>query len=233
MLRFVAFIICMGLCTPSWAQEIVRNISVVGEAKEFVLPDQASLTVEVYAKNLSLDSAKKEHDAKLSALLDVAKRYKISGKDLSTQSARISPEYRWVNNTQNFEGYTYSTQISLTLHDLSKVGALLEDVVAMKPQSINGPNYSVEETKPILDKVRVAAVADAKQKAQGLAQQLGLKVGKAISISDSSSQPPVIMQRNMAFDQAEGMMMKSATVSPPVGEEVVNAQVYIMFELVE
>ena len=127
--------------------EIVRTISVVGEAKESLVPDRATFSVEIQAKNMDLDAAKKEHDTKLRDLLKLAKKYDIEDKDQRTNRGSIYPEWRWKNNTQEFQGYRVSTNVGFTLDDLDDVGAFLEDIVRTKPHSMSGPNYHLDDTK--------------------------------------------------------------------------------------
>ncbi len=215
--------------------DLVRSVSVVGEAKESLTPDRATISSTVQAKNQNLDAAKKEHDAKLRSLLALAKKYDVDDKDQRTVSSRIHPEWRWEKNTQVFKGYTVSTTVSFTLEDIKDVGAFLEDVVRTKPHQMNGPNYHMDDTKPIRDKVRVSAMKDAYAKAEALAKQADLKVGKAISISDRYQSPrPAIVNRGMIrADSVSFSAMESAPVTPPAGEQAIHAHVYVTYELEE
>lgn len=220
--------------------DIVRTISVVGEANIAMVPDRATITTEVRAEQMDLDAAKKEHDSKLRNLLKLAKKYDIDDADQRTNYGRINPQWEWKrtkpNNTNErvFKGYLVSTSVSFTLKDFDDVGPFLEDVVRTKPNSMNGPNYHIKDQKPIRDKARIAAMADANKKAAALAKEGGIKLGKPITISDRyQSAPKPILRRS--YGKAEmmtaDMAMSPAPVAPPSGEQKVHAQVYVTYEL--
>jgi uncharacterized protein YggE len=231
-MKYVVMMLAMLLAVPAMADEdVLRQIQVTGEAKASFVPDAVQIAAEVSAQNLSLEVAKKEHDTKLRALLKLQDKYGLEDKYLDTQSARIQPQYRWVNNTQKFEGYIVSTTVAFTLRKIDQAGAFLQDAVAVNPQSLNGPSYFIYDPKPLRDDVRLAAVKDAREKAQKLAAELGMKPGKPLVVSEQyqSAPQPVVMRKMEMAPQA--MAMGGAPVAAPAGEQEINAQIYITFEL--
>lgn len=239
---FAGMTIFLSAQIVSADDDIVRTISVVGEAKISMVPDRATITVEVRAEQMDLDAAKKEHDDKLRNLLKLAKKYDIDDSDQRTNYGRVSPQWEWKrtkpnnNNERVFKGYLVSTSVSFTLKNFDHVGPFLEDVVRTKPNTMNGPNYHIKDQKPTRDKARVAAMSDANAKARALAKEGGIKLGKPITISDRYQAPQKpIMRRSYA--KAEMMMadsaMSAAPVAPPAGEQQVHAQVYVTYELID
>lgn len=229
-MRILIAALLMALPWVCHADEIVRQISVTGQASESLMPDTFSLSVTVSARNNSLNEAKKEHDAKLRTLLEVAERYGIKGKYLSTGRAGIHPQWQWDNNKQVFKGYVVQTTLSMHSQSLDRVGQLIEAVVAVQPERMQGPNFYLEDARPVENALRLAALQDAKVKAEALAKEAGLKLGKPISISDSWQMPqPLVMRSEMA------MMARAADsdpVAPPQGEQEVVATVNVVYEMI-
>lgn len=218
----------LSLPAYAYADELVRQISISGEASESLKPDLVSLSATVSARNIDLMAAKKEHDGKLRLLLDVAKKFGIKGKYLSTGRASIQPMWKWEKNTQVFKGYTVQTTLNLSSKELDKVGDLLMALVRVKPERMNGPYYRLENAKPVIDRLRVAAASDAKAKAEALAEAAGMKLGKPITISDSWHKPQPLMMRERAMSAS---YKSAAPVAPPQGEQEVRANVNIVYEL--
>ncbi|MAR55910.1 MAG: hypothetical protein CMM93_01885 [Rickettsiales bacterium] len=230
-MKYLLISMLIAVATPAMAEEaLVRQVSVTGEAKESLKPDLVSVSATVVGRDMDLDKAKSQHDDRLRNLLQVAKDFGISGKDLSTGYGSIQPVWNWENNTQVFKGYVVETSIDFRMRKLERTGELLEAIVKVKPERMQGPSYTIEETKPIQDRLRIAAVSDAKKRAEALAKETGMKLGSPVSISDSWRMPqPMVKQ--MAF--AQELSARAAPVNPPEGEQEVQATVNIVYEIKE
>lgn len=233
-MRIIALLL-LFLPLPVLAAEdtLVRTISVIGEAKISVVPDRVHISASARARDMELGKAKLEHDKELQALLDLAKKYGVEGKYLSTDFSGIHPQYRWVNSSQQFEGYVVETSVRFVLKDLDDVGKFLVDLVQLKPEQVNGPNYALEDPKPLRDRTRIAALHDARAKAEALAAEAGLKVKKPISISENYAAAPQPMLRRQAMEMEAMSLSAEAIPAPPAGEKEINARIYVTYELVE
>lgn len=83
------------LAAPAFADELkaVRTITVTGEAKKQVVPDEAHLTVNLNAQNKDMAAAQSAHNQKLSKLMAIVKKAGIDEKKVRTQSSNIQPVY--------------------------------------------------------------------------------------------------------------------------------------------
>lgn len=228
-MKLLATLFCV-LAFPAFAQDaLVRQLSVSGTAKESLKPDLMSVSVTATGRDMVLNKAKQIHDEKLRRLLAVAKKFGIEGKYLSTQRGSIQPMWTWEKNTQVFKGYTVQTSLQMQHKQLDKAGEFLEALVLTQPERMNGPHYRLENTKPVQDRLRITAIADAKMKAEAMAKEVGLTLGKPISLSDSWRMPqPVMLRSEMAM-----MSRDASPVAPPTGEQEIAATVNIVYELKE
>jgi uncharacterized protein YggE len=122
------------------------------------------------------------------------------------------------------------TTLHMQYKQIDKAGAFLEALVLTQPERMNGPHYRLEETKPVQDRLRVAAIADAKMKAEAMAKEVGLTLGKPITMSDSWRMPP---QPKMMRAEMAMMSRDASPAAPPTGEQEIAATVNIVYELKE
>jgi uncharacterized protein YggE len=127
--------------------------------------------------------------------------------------------------------YQANQTISVTLKDISKYNAFMMDVMETGINVINGVSFKSSKMELFESEARKKAILNAKKKAEDYVSVLpGQKVGKAISISDSSQinyPQPVFM--------AKGFMADSEAIQPretlAVGEIEIVSNVSVSFVL--
>jgi len=70
------------------------------------------------------------------------------------------------------------------VRDVNQLGDVLDKAVAAGANNIYGVNFSVEDTAKLETDARAKAVADAKSRAEELAQLNGLQLGEVLSVSE-------------------------------------------------
>ena len=82
--------------------------------------------------------------------------------------------------------------VSVTAHDLAKLGELLDAVVTAGANQMHGISFRIDAPDSLLDEARKRAMADARHKADLMAGEAGVVVGPPISIADAvdTSPPP-------------------------------------------
>lgn len=121
--------------------------------------------------------------------------------------------------------YRASNTVSVTIRDLPKIGQILGAATTAGADEMLGIEFRIEDTSALETKARELAVADAKLRAERLAQLSGVKLGRPISIIESSAghSPP-----------SYGYEMRAAAMSKvPVegGSLTVQTQVQVVYEL--
>jgi uncharacterized protein YggE len=81
--------------------------------------------------------------------------------------------------------YHVNNNVSVTIRDLAKVGAVLDAAIEAGANSIYGVSFSVAEPEKLEAEARGKAIANALAKAKELAQLNGVEVGAVVSVSDS------------------------------------------------
>ncbi len=229
-----------------------RTISVNGHAEKKLVPDEAHLRVNLNSMKMKMAEAKTSHDEKLRALLEITKAEGVEERKVRTESSTVQPIYEWVNQPitegmphpqpkQEFKGYRVQTLLDITVVDTSKVGALMEKITEAgfeKEARTDWGNlldlqYEVSEPEKKRDELLAEAIAAARTKAERMAEASGSKVVGVRQISEgniSHYQPPMPMMA-MAKGMAMDMAAESAPVTPPSGEQNLQANVSVIFEL--
>lgn len=165
-------------------------VTVLGHGSVTVTPDTASVTIGVQITKPTLPEAQEEATTQMTAVLDAIKAAGIDEKDIQTAyySVNVLQNYDNNGNPTEVTGYQVANQVNVLVRDLDKVGQLLEDVVAAGANSIYGITFGVADPSDAQSQARAAAVADAKKRADELAQAAGLTLGRVLSISEGGSQ---------------------------------------------
>jgi len=212
------------------AQEIkqVPMINVSGEGKIKVAPDEALISISVETKGTDATTVKKENDSKMDAILKFIKKENIAKEDYQTQRVALNPNYDYEKKKHN---YIAVQTVQILLRDLSKYDALMDGLVNTGINRIDNVVFQSSKIKQLQSDARKLAVKDAKAKAEDFVTVLGQKVGKAISISDNSTNynPPPIMYASMKTMEMDGAAPRETLATGEI-EIIVNVSVGFILE---
>ncbi|HEY6171961.1 MAG TPA: SIMPL domain-containing protein [Candidatus Kapabacteria bacterium] len=214
-----------------------RTINVTGDAEVKVVPDEVVINMAVETNNTDLDKAREENDKKVSSILAMVKKLGVEDKFIQTDYLSVEPRYDYTvqyNNERErkFLGYYMTKNISVTLRDVSKFEKLIADALKLGTNFVRGMNFQTTELRKHRDQARLMAIRAAKEKATALATELGQKIGKPITISESSYNVP--MYKNVRTMQNASFSDESAGSSGEVialGQIEIKASVSVTFEL--
>lgn len=184
-----SFVLIIIFTAPLWALEksAPRLITVTGDAEVRVPPDEVILTLGVETWDKDLGIAKKQNDARVKKILDLAKEYKIEPKLVQTDHLSIEPRYKNGYTREEFIGYFVRKTIVFTLRDTSKFEALLSSVLETGANYVHGVQFRTTKLREYRNQARALAIQAAKEKAKALAKELGQKIGKPYSIHEEHS----------------------------------------------
>lgn len=224
MRLFVGLFLCL-LALPLEAQE-ARTITVTGEGRVSAAPDMAILRLGVSREARKASDAMRAASEAAAAVLAQIKISGIAPRDVQTANVSLSP--RWdhsKNNAPRVVGYVASNDLTVRVRDLSSLGGLMDGVVSDGANQMNGLSFAIAEPRPLQDQARQEAVADARAKAELLAEAAGVVLGPVMTISEGGgARPPIAMAR--------GAMMESA-VPIAAGELDVRINVSVIFSIAE
>jgi uncharacterized protein len=213
------------LAMPAFADATARTISVSGQGEVRAVPDEALLSAGVETNARSAAAALAQNTKAMNAVFATLRRAGIADKDIQTSDFSVSPQYSNDKTPQHVTGYRVGNSVSVTVEDLSKLGATLDALVSSGANNLGDSAFAIRDPKPLLAKARAAAVADAISRAQVLARAAGVTLGPVMSISENSG-----------FESPRPMMamaMRAVPSAVPVaaGQESVTASVSMTWEI--
>ena len=224
------FLVLTLITTMVQAQEVkqVPQISVSGEGKIKVIPDEATITVAVENTGKESAEVKKKNDEAVDKVLKVIKQAGIATADFQTQRVNLYKNYDY--NTKKYS-YVANQTISIHLKDLAKYDKLMMDLVDSGINNIQGVAFESSKIKEFERQARKEAMLNAKEKATDYVSVLaGQKVGKALLISENSAtnypRPQVYAMKSMAM---ESDSMPRETLA--IGEIEIIATINVSFIL--
>ncbi|MBF02468.1 MAG: hypothetical protein CMP76_04145 [Flavobacterium sp.] len=230
MKKAILTLLLVGTTMMNQAQENkltpISQVTVSGEGKVKVTPDEAVITVGVEYTGTDAKEVKKKNDETVDLVLKTIKSKGIPASDFQTQQVSLYKNYDYQTKKNN---YVASQTIKIHLKDLSKYESVMMDLVNSGINQIQGVEFKSSKMKQYETEARKKAVMDAKMKAEDYVSVLNQKIGKAISISDTTAPSyPQPMYRNV---MAKGLEMDAANETLAIGEIEINANVTISFVL--
>jgi uncharacterized protein len=204
----------------------VRQITVVGKGEAKASPDTASIQLGVQTEAETARQALTDNNTKMQALIARLKELGVADKDIQTSNINIYPRYD--DRGRDVLGYQVNNTVTVTIRNISQTGELLDKVVDAGANSVMGIAFTIDQPSQLEQTAREAAIRDARTRAEAMAQTSNSALGQVLSITENigASPPPVYP---MAARQEA--MAADAAVPVQSGEQTVNAQVQITFEL--
>jgi len=158
-----------------------------------VVPDaiKLSVTATVIKKSsaLALSDLAKTADQ----VREVLTANQVSTDDFSSTNLSLIPEYSYgLNGVRSFIGYRASQNFEITLKDSDNAGVVIDKLVAAGRDNLQIGSISSYLLDPsaAIEAARADAMKQAKAKAQSYAQLADLKLGRILTINESSDQSP-------------------------------------------
>ena len=210
----------------------LRLVSVTGSGEVKAQPDMAFVTLGVEARRPTLAEARTEVNASVERVLALTRELKIEPKFVDSTRLQVQPDYRWdeKSSSQVLLGYVVNRQVDVELHDLDRLGTLLEKAVSAGVNQVGGARLDSSRRKELERAALAQAVDDARLNADALARAAGARLGPVQSLSTTGTMPvPMYLER--AKSVAAAPMADAAEQSYQSSEMKFTATVSAQFEL--
>jgi uncharacterized protein YggE len=220
------------LTNIGWAQTSERTVAISGTGYAMAEPDLARINMTVVERNASLDTAQQAADSIAGKVLAVLESLDIARKHINTTAAMIRPDYKWnrTSEEQELRGYIVERRINVTLHDLGKLGSLIEQITQVGVNQLSPPQLDSSKRRDLHREALANALADARANAATLAKASGNNLGKVLSISTGGAAPP---PRPMMRAQADAALTETTGDTYTPGELRFDASVRAIYELLD
>jgi uncharacterized protein YggE len=204
------------------------DINATGEVTR--VPDIAIISAGVVSRAGSASGALQDSANRMSQVLAALKRAGVQDRDVQTSNVSLNPEYRYPENqSPQLTGYTATNQLTIRFRDIRNSGKILDALVGVGANQINGPNLTIDKPEAALDEARANAIAIGRARAELYARSLGLRVARIVAVSEGGGYavpPPPPPPAPMMMARGE---RDSTSIQP--GEQKLQVSVAMTFEL--
>jgi uncharacterized protein YggE len=159
------------------------QISVSGSAEVKVAPDEIYLRVGVETRHENIQDAKRQNDERISRALGFLKSSGVKEKDVQTDFISIEPTYDNKVSWTKAVTYVVRKSIEIKITRIDSFEGILTGLLTNGVNNVHGVEFRTSQLRKYRDEARAMAIRAAKEKADALASELGVKRGKVYSIN--------------------------------------------------
>lgn len=221
VLWLIAFIVVAILAAGVYvySDQTSKTINVNGESLIKAKPDLLGVYVNIETSGKTASEAENKNSEISSKINSELKRLGFTDADIETTGFNIYQDYQWIDGQQTSKGYKASNQLKVKVKDFTKSGDVIDSVVN-SGGLVSNINFELDEAKQQEYKKQAMAKAaeDTKNKADAIAQGVGMRVGKLVTIqvNDYNSYPYPVYAR------AEGGVFSASDAKAQVEKVSIN-----------
>lgn len=211
--------------------ESKNEITISGEAEVIAVPDIAKVQISMFTEKQTVAEAQNENSKRMNDLIAAIKDLKIEEKDIKTTSYYITPEYDWTDEGRIFKGYRVSQEIEIKIRKTDVISQVLAVAGNKGADNIGSLSFEIDDLEAVKQQARIKAIENAKDKAEELAKAMDVKLGSITNFSENSYAP--LSKYDYTIEEVMSSYAGEREVAPeiPVGENQIQANVTITFEL--
>jgi uncharacterized protein YggE len=207
----------------------VTRVMVAGNSIVQAQPDTAIITIAVVTQNRNAISAQQDNAAKTDAVVRALKAAAGSGAEVKTSGYSLQPQRVYKENQPpTIIGYEARNSVTVTLSDLTKVGAVIDASSQAGANDVSGISFTLRQVVHERDRPFCAATRESDRMAQVIQNALGGRVVRIVEVQEEGFQqrPPVPVY------QYETAMAKASVATPiEVGSLDITSRVQVIAEV--
>lgn len=215
--------------------ETKNTITVSDKGEVYAKPDLAITTFSVVIEKKTVAEAIKENAKKMNAVIDFIKEQGVEDKDLKTVNFNISPRYEWYDTIQFYPqgrrvlvGYEVQQSLEVKIRDMEKIGDIIQGATDAGANEVGDLQFTIDNQDELKKQARGQAIEKAKNKAEELASQLGVRLVRIVNFSESG-----VIPYYYGLEKAAGIGGGEEAPAPAIetGENKIEITVSITYEI--
>ena len=228
MKKIIAVILMLALLLGAAAAETKITVTDTGETQ--VSADTAIISLCVSARDKDVLQAQQKVNETIAAIRQALLDNGVKEECINTDYLNIYAIYDYSTDQEELAAYNANSTLAIKVTDISTVGTLIDAAFAAGANTLNGISFSASDTDEANAESMKKAVADAKAKAEILAEASGLKItgietiaeGGVYSYGNSVGNFSAKRMESAAYDEAGGTVVQAAKL-------IINATVSITY----
>ncbi|MDO8551168.1 MAG: SIMPL domain-containing protein [bacterium] len=218
---------------PLSVNSIVTNktdlFTVSGVGKATAPPDIAKINLGITSSATTVKDAQTQANTIMNKITSDLKKQEIEDKDLKTVSYYINPNYDFSQGRQKINGYQVNISLEVKVRDLDKANSVIDTATADGANLVGNLKFTVNDNKlkDLQKQARDAAIKEAKEKAESMAQSAGIRLGRIVNIQETGTTPivrPMLALEKPADGQGGGTSIER-------GEQEITLTISLSYEI--
>ena len=201
------------------------TITVSGNARVTATPDTAILSISLVTQNASALEAQQLNASQSTTVINAIKSV-VPAAEVKTSGYALIPQRVYKENQPpTISGYEARNTVTVTLTDLSRVGAVIDAAGHAGANNIDGVSFTLRDDRAARSKALSEATQEAMAKANALAQTLDSTVTRIVAVQEGGAAPrPVVRFEAMARDAGASTPIEPGTLD-------ISADVVLIVEI--
>ncbi len=221
---FAALVLLLSVSAA--AAETTLTVSGTGEVR--ISADTAVISLGVNARDRDVLKAQQKVNESIAAVRSALAAQGVKEENISTEFINIYAMYDYQNDQEQLSAYNASSTLAIMVTDMDSVGALIDAAFAAGANTLNGITFSASDTEEARAEALKEAVADARKKAEILAEAAGMTITGIETVSEGGvfsyeNDMGNVRAKGMAEESAAGTVVQAAKL-------IVSANVSVTFE---
>ena len=185
MKRRIALIAALIMLLGAWALAEPATLTVHGTGIVSMAPDQASIGFGVSRSSKDIAEAQTYVNDTLGRIIEELKGMGVQEKDIQTNAINIYRDYDYEPSTPGDIAYVVENSVTLMISDIDHAGQYIDAVFEAGANTFSGISFGASDSSAEKTRALELAVADARGKAETLAEAAGMRLGAIRSMNDS------------------------------------------------
>ena len=232
----LAFVIALApsIVFAQQVREAAPPVIIVSSTSQVeAVPDQATVRLGVVRQAQTAQSAQNETNRAVQAILAEIAKLGVPAARIQTSRLTLTPVYA-PQRPDNREAprivmYNATNMVSVDLDNLGQIGPVIDAGLTAGANQLEGVRFGLKNDALVRDKALRQAVADARRKAEAMADALGVRL---VGVLEANESGVSIIAQDEAVS-ARFMAAQAGAVSTPVspGELEVRASVTVKYSI--
>ena len=190
------------------------------------MPDAYTITFVMEEKGETVSKLNTKMQDDMQSVVKFLLKEGIEEKHVQSMQISLNPYYESTSQGREQRGFVLSRQIQVTDTDINHYDRIIDGALSRGIDRIQGFEFIASQQDNAYEKALINAVKDAKLRASLLADQLGVKIGKVLSVTETGNSYPMPVMRME-------MSAKADFSSAMPGEQMIEARVNVSFAIDE
>jgi len=224
-----------------------NTITLSGHGEVQAVPDIANVYFTIHKEAKTVKEAQDAVAVVETGALEFLRTKNVAEKDIQTSSSSFNPKYEYTNSPRILMpcdqygcppnpgksvivGYEAYESITVKVRNTDDVGVIMQGLGGLGVTDLSGPNFSIDDEDALKAEARKKAIEDARTKAEALAEDLGVRLGRIANFSeDGGYGGPIFYAKDAMLESSTGSVPAPAQI--PKGENTISSNVTVTYEI--